>query len=114
MPSALYMGPVMRRLAAIAIAGIAHTTVSILQLDLFLFKIAHASRPTRRIASIAMPLLRRNTMTIDSNVNRGIYALLVLAMAPLVATRSNRSTVMTTIAAENSGSFHMAIEYVAI
>lgn len=38
------MGPVMRRLAAIAIAGIAHTTVGILQSDLFLFKIAHASQ----------------------------------------------------------------------
>lgn len=108
------MGPVMRRLAAIAIAGIADTTASILESDLFLSRIAYASRPTRRSASIVMPLLRRNTMTIDSNANRGIYALLVVAMAPLVAARSNRSTVMTTMAAENSGSFHMAIEYVAI
>lgn len=108
------MGPVMRRLAAIAIAGIADTAASILQLDLFLFKIAYASRLARSSASIAMPLLRRNTMTIDSYANRGIHDLLVAAMVPLVATRSNRSTVTTTMAAENSGSFHMAIEYVAI
>lgn len=52
-------------------------------------------------------------MAIDSNANRGIHALLVVAMVPLVATRSNRSTVITRIAAKKSGSFHMAIEYVA-
>lgn len=40
--------------------------------------------------------------------------MLVAAMVPLVAIRSNRSTVITRIAAEKSGSFHMAIEYVAI
>lgn len=74
----------------------------------------HSSRAANTPASMSSPLLRKNAMMMQHMANIGIHALLLWVIFPLVLTKSKSKTVITTIAAENRGSFHNAMEYVAM